>query len=93
MEEPGLREELTKKVSEMEKQVYYKNCISLYNTDGLGLDFVLKRGGEIYLTKSEYEFYFFVFMTQRPDQQKRAAEALINSTDNVSSSHSVLTIN
>jgi hypothetical protein len=47
----------------MEKQVLYKNCVSLYNTDGLGLDFVLKRGGEAYLTKSEYEFYFYVFMT------------------------------
>lgn len=79
LEEPKLREELTKKVSEMEKQVFYKNCVSLYNTDGLGLDFVLKRGGEAYLMKSEYEFYFYVFMTQRPDQQKRAAEMLIQS--------------
>ena len=49
-------------VSKLQRDVYFANRTSLYNQDGVGLNFALQNGAENPFEKGEYAFYYNLFV-------------------------------
>jgi hypothetical protein len=57
-----LKELVYSLINPLQRAVYRDNKISLYNKDGVGLNFALLDGGLDHLDQSEDLFYYSVFI-------------------------------
>ena len=68
-------------ISKLQREVYRDNKISLYNKDGIGLNFAYQNGCHELLDKGEDAFYYSVFTKQEQpfdsdvEDQKRLVQS------------------
>jgi hypothetical protein len=66
-----LRELVFSLVSKLQHDIYTANRISLYNQDGIGLNFALEHGVE---NQSEYAFYYNLFVPKENAEDSSSSD-------------------